>query len=144
MTETSGKQCVLWTLDRRCFPRLRLGKHRRSRVHKTHCFPRSQSISDKYLLGRGGGVVAEVTLSVSAPGSSDKVLDLDGNRTRDGASFGFVDQGSTNGDQLGLSIKELNLSEPNLYNRQTFFNVLGVGWRKSMECEFSNYLNKRV
>ena len=45
LTETSGKQYVLWTLDCRCFPRLRLGKHRQSRVHKTYCFPRSQSIS---------------------------------------------------------------------------------------------------
>ena len=27
---------------------LRLGKHRQSRVHKTYCFPRSQSISVKY------------------------------------------------------------------------------------------------
>ena len=47
LTETSGKQYVLWTLDCRCFPRLiRLGKHRQSRVHdhKTYCFPRSQSI----------------------------------------------------------------------------------------------------
>jgi hypothetical protein len=25
-TETLGKQCVLWTLNRRCFPRLRLGR----------------------------------------------------------------------------------------------------------------------
>ena len=47
LTETSGKQYVLWTLDCRCFPRLRLGKHRQSRVHKTYCFPRSQSISVK-------------------------------------------------------------------------------------------------
>ena len=45
LTETSGKQYVLWTLDCRCFPRLHLGKHRQSRVHKTYCFPRSQSIS---------------------------------------------------------------------------------------------------
>ena len=45
LTETSGKQYVLWTLDCRCFPRLRLGKHRQSLVHKTYCFPRSQSIS---------------------------------------------------------------------------------------------------
>ena len=45
LTETSGKQYVLWTLDCRCFPRLRLGKHRQSRVHKAYCFPRSQSIS---------------------------------------------------------------------------------------------------
>ena len=30
LTETSGKQYVLWTLDCRCFPRLRLGKHRQS------------------------------------------------------------------------------------------------------------------
>ena len=44
LTETS----VLWTLDRRYFPRLRLWKHRQSRVHKTYCFPRSQSISVKY------------------------------------------------------------------------------------------------
>ena len=36
---SSGKQCVLWTRDRRCFPRRSRGKHRRSRVHKTHCFP---------------------------------------------------------------------------------------------------------
>ena len=50
LTETSGKQYVLWTLDCRCFPRLRLGKHRQSRVHKTYCFPRSQSISVKYQL----------------------------------------------------------------------------------------------
>ena len=28
LTETSGKQYVLWTLDCRCFPRLRLEKHR--------------------------------------------------------------------------------------------------------------------
>ena len=49
LTETSGKQYVLWTLDCRCFPRLRLGKHRQSRVHKTYCFPRSQSISVNYL-----------------------------------------------------------------------------------------------
>ena len=48
MTETSGKQYVLWTLDCRCFPRLRLGKHRQSLVHKTYCFPRSQSISVNY------------------------------------------------------------------------------------------------
>ena len=48
LTETSGKQYVLWTLDCRCFPRLRLGKHRQSRVHKTYCFPPSQSISVKY------------------------------------------------------------------------------------------------
>jgi hypothetical protein len=38
--ETSGKQCVLLPFDRRCCPRLRM--QRRSRVHKTHCFPRSQ------------------------------------------------------------------------------------------------------
>ena len=50
LTETSGKQYVLWTLDCRCFPRLRLGKHRQSRVHKTYCFPRSQSISVKSYL----------------------------------------------------------------------------------------------
>ena len=31
------------------FPRLRLGKHRRSRIHKTYCFPRSQSISVNYI-----------------------------------------------------------------------------------------------
>ena len=48
LTETSGQQYVLWTLDCRCFPRLRLGKHRQSRVHKTYCFPRSQSISVNY------------------------------------------------------------------------------------------------
>jgi hypothetical protein len=41
-TETSGKQCVLWPLDRRCCPRRSRGQQRRSRVHKTHCFPRSQ------------------------------------------------------------------------------------------------------
>ena len=45
---TSGKQYVLCTLDCRCFPRLRLGKHRQSRVYKTYCFPRSQSISVNY------------------------------------------------------------------------------------------------
>ena len=45
LTETSRKQYVLWTLDCRCFPRLRLEKHRQSLVHKTYCFPRSQSIS---------------------------------------------------------------------------------------------------
>ena len=50
LTETSGKQYVLWILDCRCFPRLRLGKHRQSLVHKTYCFPRSQSISVKYSL----------------------------------------------------------------------------------------------
>ena len=49
LTETSGKQYVLWTLDCRCFPRLRLGKHRQSRVHKTYCFPRSQSISVNFV-----------------------------------------------------------------------------------------------
>ena len=38
---------VLWTLDRRYFPRLRLWKHQQSRVHKTYCFPWSQSISVK-------------------------------------------------------------------------------------------------
>ena len=48
LTETSGKQYVLWTLDCRCFSRLRLGKHRQSWVHKTYCFPRSQSISVNY------------------------------------------------------------------------------------------------
>ena len=45
-----GKQCVLWTLDCRCFPRICLGKHRQSRVHKTYCFPRSQSISVNYFI----------------------------------------------------------------------------------------------
>ena len=45
LTETSGKQYVLWTRDCRCFPQLRLRKHRQSLVHKTYCFPRSQSIS---------------------------------------------------------------------------------------------------
>ena len=49
LTEALGKQYVLWALDCRCFPRLRLGKHRQSRVHKTYCFPRSQSISVKYI-----------------------------------------------------------------------------------------------
>ena len=39
LTEISGRQYVLWTLDSRCFPRLHLGKHRPSRVHKTYCFP---------------------------------------------------------------------------------------------------------
>ena len=29
----------LWTRDRRCCPRLRLRQQRRSRGHKTHCFP---------------------------------------------------------------------------------------------------------
>ena len=48
LTETSGKQYVLWALDCRCFPRLRLGQHRQSRVHKAYCFPRSQSISVNY------------------------------------------------------------------------------------------------
>ena len=47
LTVTSGKQYVLWSLDRRCFPRLRLGKHQRSRDHNTYCFPRFQSISVK-------------------------------------------------------------------------------------------------
>ena len=51
LTETSGKQYVLYTaLDCRCFPRLRLGKHRQSRVHKTYCFPRSQSKSVNYYI----------------------------------------------------------------------------------------------
>jgi hypothetical protein len=34
-----GKQCVLWTRDRRCCPRRSRGQQRRSRGHKTHCFP---------------------------------------------------------------------------------------------------------
>jgi hypothetical protein len=46
-TETSGKQRVLWPLDRRCCPRLRLGQQRGSLVHKTHCFPRSHSACEK-------------------------------------------------------------------------------------------------
>ena len=44
----SASQYVLCTLDCRCFPRLRLGKHRQSRVHKTYCFPPSQSISANF------------------------------------------------------------------------------------------------
>ena len=43
LTETFGKQYVLWTLDCQCFPRFRLGKHCPSPVHKTCCFPQSQS-----------------------------------------------------------------------------------------------------
>ena len=43
LTETSGKQFVLWTLDCRCFD-----EHRQSRIHKTYCFPPSQSISVNY------------------------------------------------------------------------------------------------
>ena len=44
LTETSGKQYVLWTVD------VRVHQHRQSRVHKTYCFPRSQSISVNYLM----------------------------------------------------------------------------------------------
>ena len=62
LTETSGKQYVLWTLDCRCFPRLRLGKHRQSRVHKTYCFPRSQSISVKYIIAYGYFILLEKTV----------------------------------------------------------------------------------
>ena len=40
-----GKQLVLLSLDSRCFPRLRLGKHRDSRENKTNCFPRDQTLS---------------------------------------------------------------------------------------------------
>jgi hypothetical protein len=42
-----GKQYVLWSLDCQYFFRVRLGKHRQSRDHKTYCFPWSQSISVK-------------------------------------------------------------------------------------------------
>jgi hypothetical protein len=37
-----GKTVCFVALDRRCCPRLRLGQKRRSRIRKTHCFPRSQ------------------------------------------------------------------------------------------------------
>ena len=40
-----GKQLVLFSLESRCFPRLRLGKHRDSRENKTNCFPRDQTLS---------------------------------------------------------------------------------------------------
>ena len=40
LTETLGKQYVLWTLDCRC-------QHRQSRVHKTYCFLRSQNKQPK-------------------------------------------------------------------------------------------------
>ena len=44
-----------WDLGKAvCFvePRLHLGKYRPSRVHKTYCFPRSQSISVNYARNR--------------------------------------------------------------------------------------------
>ena len=45
LTETSGKQYVLLTVVD-----VRVYQHRQSRVHKTYCFPRSQSISVNYLM----------------------------------------------------------------------------------------------
>ena len=35
-----GKQYVLWSRDRWCFPKRSWGKHQRSRDRKTYCFPR--------------------------------------------------------------------------------------------------------
>ena len=43
-----GKKLVLFSRESRCFPRLRLGKHRDSRENKTNCFPREQSLSVYY------------------------------------------------------------------------------------------------
>ena len=40
-----GKQLVLFSRESRCFPRLRLGKHRESRENKLTSFPRDQILS---------------------------------------------------------------------------------------------------
>ena len=51
MPGPSTKQLVLFSLEswcfqtRKCFPRLRLGKHQNSRENKTNCFPRGLTLS---------------------------------------------------------------------------------------------------
>ena len=84
MTETSGKRYILWTLDGRLtfalfFRFFRLRKRRQSRVHKTYCFPRSQSISvNCYMLENEQShrhplcSVKHVTLNISTRNRAEK------------------------------------------------------------------------
>ena len=51
MSGPSGNQLVLFSLESRCFPRLRLGKHQDSWENKTNCFPRDLTLSVYYFPG---------------------------------------------------------------------------------------------
>ena len=44
MSDPSGNQLVLFSLESCCFPRLRLGKHQDSRENKTNWFPEGSDI----------------------------------------------------------------------------------------------------
>ena len=80
MTETSGKQYVLW---------LRLGKHRQSLVHKTYCFPRSQSISVNSTNYRPISILPTISNILEKAIYMQLSTYLEGNKLLSTSQFGF-------------------------------------------------------
>ena len=79
MTETSGKQYVLWTR----------AEHRQSLVHKTYCFPRSQSISVNSTNYRPISILPTISNILEKAIYMQLSTYLEGNKLLSTSQFGF-------------------------------------------------------